>query len=300
MIQLNFATLVTYGLLTLALASLWLPRAAHFLRYISWAWTLFLVAAVIAGLFFNLLQTIALLWIVLLGGSAWTLTQKNLRLPIKYVLFAMVLFLSAGLLIHHLPGFSNPKIISNLYFSEDAFPYNKYLNFDSVLIGLFILGFGHQRLGSASEWGLTLKRMTPVMLLTCLVVMCLSLLLGYVQWQPKWTPVFFLWAWGNLFFTCIIEEAFFRGFIQKYLVQGLSKISYGDALAIAISSILFGLAHYRGGSNYILLATIAGGGYGWAYHHTRRIEASILTHFTLNTLHFLLFTYPALAASVGY
>lgn len=263
MIQLNFATLVTYGLLTLALLNLWLPRATHFSRYAPWS--VFLVIAIIAGLFFNLLQPMALLWIVLFGASAWALTQKDLGLAIKGALFVIVFLLSGGLLMHYLPGFANPKIISNFYLSEDALPYNKYLNFDSVLIALFILGFGHQRLGSASEWRSTLKKMTLITPLIWLTVMCLSLLLGYVQWQPKWTPMFFLWVWGNLLFTCMVEEAFFRGFIQKHLMQGLSKIRYGDALAIAIAAVLFGLRHYMGGINYILLATVAGVGYGCAY-----------------------------------
>jgi len=296
MIQLNSATLITYGLLTLALLGLWLPRTPYFSRYAPWS--VFLVIAIIAGLFFNILQPIALLWVVLLGGSAWALTQKDLGLAIKSALFAIAFLVSGGLLMHYFPGFANPKIISNFYLSEDALPYNKYLNFDSALIALFILGFGHQRLDSASEWRLTLKRMTLITPLTWFTVMYLSLSLGYVQWQPKWTPMFFLWAWGNLLFTCIVEEAFFRGFIQKYLMQGLSRICYGDALAIAITAVLFGLRHYMGGINYILLATVAGIGYGWAYRHTGRIEASILTHFSLNSLHLLLFTYPALAASM--
>lgn len=293
MIQLNFAIVVTYSLLTSAVLSLWLPRATRYT-----AWVIFLAIAVIAGLFFDILQPQALLWIGLLGASSWALTQKNLGLPIRTLLFIVVFLLSFGLLMHRLPGFNNPKIISSLRLSDDALAYDKYLNFDSVLIGLFILGFGHQRLGGASEWWSMLKRMTLVTPLTWMVVMCLSLLLGYVQWQPKWTPIFFVWAWGNLLFTCIVEEGFFRGFVQKYLMRGLSKIRYGDALAIAIAAVLFGLKHYWGGSKYILLATVAGVGYGWVYYHTRRIEASILTHFSLNSLHFLLFTYPALAASV--
>ncbi|WP_340122281.1 CPBP family intramembrane glutamic endopeptidase [Methylobacter svalbardensis] len=94
------------------------------------------------------------------------------------------------------------------------------------------------------------------------------------------------------------SHSFFSVLFKKYLMQGLSKIRYGDALAISITAIVFGLAHYTGGSKYILLATVAGVGYGWAYRYTQRIEASILTHFTLNSLYFLLFTYPALAASV--
>jgi membrane protease YdiL (CAAX protease family) len=44
----------------------------------------------------------------------------------------------------------------------------------------------------------------------------------------------------------------------------------------------------------VLLATIAGTGYGLAYQRSGRVEMAILTHFAVNATHFLLFTYPAL------
>ncbi len=69
----------------------------------------------------------------------------------------------------------------------------------------------------------------------------------------------------------------------------------GNAIAIAVSSGLFGLAHFGGGVSYIVLATAAGLGYGIVYQRTRSIEMAMLAHFALNTVHFLLFTYPALA-----
>ena len=143
-----------------------------------------------------------------------------------------------------------------------------------------------------------LKRVAPITLLTLVAVMLLSLWLGYVNWQPKWTPLFIIWAWGNLFFTCIAEEAFFRGFIQKNLMRVLSNITGGTALALLISSVLFGLAHLAGGVYYVILSIVAGIGYGWAYHRTQRIEAAILTHFTLNSLHFLFFTNPVLISAL--
>jgi membrane protease YdiL (CAAX protease family) len=34
-------------------------------------------------------------------------------------------------------------------------------------------------------------------------------------------------------------------------------------------------------------------GSGWALACTRRIEAAVLTHFTVNAVHLLAFTYPA-------
>jgi len=45
----------------------------------------------------------------------------------------------------------------------------------------------------------------------------------------------------------------------------------------------------------VALACVAGAGYGTVFHRSRHIESSILAHFTLNAVHFLLFTYPAAA-----
>ena len=64
---------------------------------------------------------------------------------------------------------------------------------------------------------------------------------------------------------------------------------------LSVAAGLFGLVHAGGGPTYVVLATLAGVGYGWVFLRTGRIEASILTHFALNAVHFLGFTYPALA-----
>ena len=62
--------------------------------------------------------------------------------------------------------------------------------------------------------------------------------------------------------------------------------------------MLFGVAHLAGGAVYVALAAVAGIGYGWIYASTRSIAAAILAHAGLNTVHFLLFSYPALALPV--
>jgi CAAX protease family protein len=110
----------------------------------------------------------------------------------------------------------------------------------------------------------------------------------------KFPLQFYVWAWANLFFTCVAEEALFRGFLQRHFHGSLKGIRYGGILALVAASVLFGVAHYAGGVSYIVLATVAGLGYGWIYQRTNSIEASILTHFTLNAAHFVFFTYPAL------
>ena len=85
--------------------------------------------------------------------------------------------------------------------------------------------------------------------------------------------------------------------IQRRL-QGPSTSSGGassrEIAGLLIAGALFGAAHYAGGGPAVVLATIAGIGYGWIYWRTNRIEGSILAHFLLNTTHIVFFTYPAL------
>jgi membrane protease YdiL (CAAX protease family) len=111
--------------------------------------------------------------------------------------------------------------------------------------------------------------------------------------------LFIPWALANLFFTCLSEEAGFRGFLQHELARIGRNRALAAALALIFSAVVFGLAHLGGGWRYALAATVAGLGYGYAYHKTQRIEAAMGVHFCVNALHFLLFTYPALSRSAS-
>jgi membrane protease YdiL (CAAX protease family) len=102
----------------------------------------------------------------------------------------------------------------------------------------------------------------------------------------------------NLFFTCVAEEALFRGFLQNQLTQLLSQWTYGSTISLILTSILFGLVHFPGGWSYVFLATVAGLFYGYAYFKAQKIEASIWVHFLVNAIHFLAFTYPALKGPI--
>jgi membrane protease YdiL (CAAX protease family) len=125
-----------------------------------------------------------------------------------------------------------------------------------------------------------------------------ALSIGQVRFELKWPEIFPVWAWANLLFTCTAEEALFRGVIQRQLQGESAALDWRSGRSIVgllIASILFGVAHYAAGMPAIVLATIAGLGYGWIFWRTNRIEASILSHFLVNTTHILCFTYPALA-----
>ncbi|MCJ8277216.1 MAG: CPBP family intramembrane metalloprotease [Bdellovibrionales bacterium] len=118
--------------------------------------------------------------------------------------------------------------------------------------------------------------------------------MDYVRFDFKFPQESYIWAMNNLFLVCFAEEAFFRRYLQGGLSESLAKFKWGKYFALIVSAILFGLAHFKGGIPYVLLSSLAGLFYGWTYMKSQRLEAAILTHFGLNSIHFFFFSYPAL------
>ena len=116
---------------------------------------------------------------------------------------------------------------------------------------------------------------------------------GYTAWDPKWPAILGVWVPSNLLLTCVSEETVFRGILQRHLGRSLrGRVPAPAVVALLACAAAFGVVHIAGGTTYVLLATLAGIGYGAAYYVTGRVEASILAHFLLNLTHLFLFTYP--------
>lgn len=286
----DWIALLPFLLLLLAVLGLWIHRLA---------WMGALALAVAVGYATGAVHGLAALWLVVLGTLAWLYARVRTRAsPVPVQLGAGLGFfafaLAMGLAL--LPGFPRTVVVEGARLSPDALPYTLGLGFPKVAGGIFILGLVHEaRVRSWREFGDVLKRAAPVLAATLVAVMLCALALGYVRFDAKWTSLFFLWAAANLFFTCLSEEAFFRGFLQRELARIGSNRQVSALVALAIAAVLFGLVHLGGGWKYAVAATVAGLGYGWAYHRTQRVEAAMAVHFGLNATHFLFFTYPALA-----
>jgi membrane protease YdiL (CAAX protease family) len=260
----------------------------------QWLWCLPLAVTFAAAASAGIMKGPAPVGLLVLAVMLATYRRTGIpwiRICAAIVIAAVVLLLA----VHAVPGFDNPLLIRDSVLSPDALPYRQYVNFDKTLAGVFVLASGVPLLRSRDQWLATLRAAAPVTLATLAVVLVGSLALGYVRFDPRWTPVFAIWAPINLLTTCVSEEAFFRAFLQREIAIALDGRPGGAAIAVAASALLFGLAHAAGGWRYVLLATLAGAGYAIAFQRTQRVEASILTHFAVNATHFLLFTYPALA-----
>ena len=75
------------------------------------------------------------------------------------------------------------------------------------------------------------------------------------------------------------EEVLFRGLIFNILQRTIR--GHGPWPALVISSVIFGLAHLNnppGDWRYVLLATMAGMTYGWAYLRTGSLLAPSYAH----------------------
>ncbi|MDB6092902.1 MAG: protease [Verrucomicrobia bacterium] len=282
----------------MAIIALWLSgdEASVIPAWRRFAWLYLAAAAVVAALAFGIVRPLGVGWIFLFGGATWAFSRPTLSGWHRAVAAVAILGLGAGLMVHLLPGFQNPRVLAAVAFTPDAIPYTLYLNLDKTLAGILLLGWCHRRSARAADWRATLVGAAPWAAGLLVAIMGLSLAAGYVRFAPKFPRESWLWMWVNLCFTCLAEEALFRGFIQAQLQRAWKTMQGGNWLALGVAAFAFGLAHGAGGLTYVVLATVAGVGYGWVYQRTGRIEASILTHFSLNTVHFFLFTYPALKA----
>lgn len=275
-----------FALLGLAIAAVWLPP----LRVGSHTWPLWplaFVAAVAAALAGGALHGPALPTLAAFAVVTWAAVSAPWGRTFFVGLSAL---LAVALSIHVLPGFDNPKVFDAERLTPDALPFTQYLNFDKGTAGLFLLAAFAPRL---RRWGEAAAIAGPVTLAavgTTLAVLGLATALGLVRVDPHWHPLAPTFLAVNLLFTCVAEEAFFRGLLQHHLPGP-------RPLAVIVSAGLFGLVHLPAGMAYAAVATVLGLGCALVFERTRRIESAIAVHFAVNAVHFAGFTYPMLASA---
>jgi uncharacterized protein len=288
---------ITYFLLGLAIVAVWFPPLRVAGRALA-PWGIIFGVAVASGLGSGVLSWAALIPLAAMAGLA--LLESRWRrngAPSPWrrgMAGALAGLVALALALHALPGFHNAVLLSAVTLSPGAPPFTQYLNFDKGAAGLFLLLYCQRSAGAAEA-----LRWAPATLaaaaLTTAVVVGLALALGHVQMDPKWPPMGGWLLAANLLFTCTAEEAFFRSLIQAPLERGLPATRYRAALAVALSTALFVLAHSPLDAVRALLVALTGLGAASIFALSRRIEPAILVHFAVNAVHLLLFTYPRLA-----
>ena len=210
----------------------------------------------------------------------------------RLILFLIISAILAALVLHDLPGFYNSLVVERVIVGNSSRFFSIYLNFDKVMGGLIIYT-GSKLIFNEKKFTLTVFKKTIQVLLACLGTIILpALLIRYVKVDLKLPDILTIWVLNNLFFVSFAEEAIFRGFLQHELKKYIHSKHQHFFFVLVLSSILFGLSHYRYGTIYICFAAVCGIFYGYAYEKTKRILSAILVHFGFNLTHLLVFTYP--------
>ncbi|MBF9000340.1 CPBP family intramembrane glutamic endopeptidase [Vibrio nitrifigilis] len=239
------------------------------------------ITLILAILFSRLtLPTGLVVGVVLVGTWKLSRIAPRYALPSALVVIACCL----ALFIHKVPGFDNLLVLNQVITGPQSQPFTMYLNLDKPL-ALFILLLAYPKLlGNGG---------TPnhkAIALTAIALFCLlpiAVLIGALKFEWSLPAWWWLFAFNNLLFTCVAEEALFRGYLQQKLANKLGVVA-----GIGIASILFGLAHFAGGPLLVIFAALTGLGYGLIFYWSQRLWVAVLAHFAFNCIHLLCFTYP--------
>lgn len=140
-----------------------------------------------------------------------------------------------------------------------------------------------------------------IYVLTQIIVIGILMVLGLTPSeidQSRFNPVegnlslyllMILLAWTTIAFG---EELFYRAFLISRLVD---QATFSKPLAIAISSILFGIVHFAEGPLGILSNSCFGAFFGWIYLRSHRnLWITLIGHGLINTFRFTLLYVGAL------
>ncbi|MDO8773117.1 MAG: CPBP family intramembrane metalloprotease [Burkholderiaceae bacterium] len=259
---------------------------------LPWTYLALLSLGYTLALTYGHLGWLAGISVALLLVAGFAVRQQKIPIA-RFLGHGVFIILAVALAMHWLPGFYNGRGIDPHRITDDAAPFTMYLNQDKPLIGFWLLLVCPWIVGRRSL-RLSVYATALALPLSAMLALGGALLLGMISWAPKWPDQAGLWVLNNLLLVTLVEEALFRGYVQGGLSRHFKHLPYGENLALLLASLLFGVAHAGAGWQWVLLAGLAGVGYGLAYRFGG-LGAAIATHFGLNLLHFALFTYPMLA-----
>lgn len=253
----------------------------------SWS---FVGATIAAAIYLERMEISSVL--VLLGGASSLWQYRTLRSKVaRWIAFGFFLIIAGFAAVHGVHGIRNLKIFDMIRLREDSAEFSLYLNLDKPFIGLWLLLILRDH-GAAAFRKLWSGRMVVLLALSGAVAVCLpiALAVGYVRVDPKLPEAWITipWLLNNLLFVCVTEELFFRGLIQGEVLRAWPRIG------LAVAAVLFGLIHFHGGWEYVVLASVAGAFYGLAARRSGTVYAAVAVHFLFNSIHFFLFSYPSL------
>lgn len=202
---------------------IWLPLAiAILLAFYKQTKAAFILLAIalLGGIFEDRLQLPTLLFLASFLALAYYTPKLNK--PWRHLSLGLIVLGSLALTLHWIPGFSNAKVLDGVVSGAESAPFTMYLNLDKPLIFFLLLLAWPPLLGSASHTNKRVLSLTAILLFSLLPIAW-----GVGALKPELSFPSWLWLFmvNNLLFTCVAEEALFRGFYNKRSVTNLAGYS---------------------------------------------------------------------------
>ncbi|WP_227734446.1 CPBP family intramembrane glutamic endopeptidase [Yersinia proxima] len=253
--------------------------------------SLFLLASSLSiALYHGVLTLPSAAFLLLILAVALLLKKYHQQKWLAAGLELLLVLAAIALFLHLIPGFNNLKVLDRVKIGPLSAAFTMYYNLDKALVPFILLAClptlfvakKHLSVSRISWLGLVVS--IPALLL-------LAVALGGLKIEmhtPIWLGSFVM---ANIFFVCLAEEALFRGYLQQRLSQCI-----GNYPALLLTALLFGAAHFAGGTLLMVFAALAGVIYGLAWLWSGRLWVAVTFHFGLNLMHLLFFTYPLYSA----
>lgn len=267
-----FMTLLAFIFLGISFLSLWLRRQPKI-------WGTLIGLSILSGFIAGNITLLGLTFIIGLA-LLWFFYAHKPNLAV----FVILICLSISFKLRFIPGYSP-------FFITPKFA----IGLENPLLGFFPLALVVPLAKNWRDWKAALRGL-GVGCAGIALLATLATVTGATHWDFKLPSHIAIRILSNLILTCIPEEGFYRGFIQKTLCDYFRNTNAGNILALLLTSLLFTLSHIYWSPNLGILAFtfLAGLLYGGVYLLSGKIESAILCHFILNLIHITFFSYHAI------
>lgn len=284
----DWVGLIPYFILYLSVIAIWTPKRMHL-------WVPFYLASILWALVVGRLEWFALVPLIVTFFCCVMMVKLKEDRSLLGLVTLCTFFLGLGLMYQLFPGFNHWVIYEQYTLTPGALPSTSDLSFDTTSLGIFLLVTIIPVSRSLALW----KENLTYGILGGIVISCVIFFIlwstGFVDWELNFVPLAEIWLTANLLQVALAEEAFYRGFIQIKLEEFFGDSLWGTMGSVFIAGLLFGLKYYDRGMTMVFISTLMGVCYGLLYFNYRRIEVPILAHFIVSAIHFIFFTFPALA-----
>lgn len=260
-----------------------------------------IIATNLVGWYQGVIDSIGIFFLALFTTLNYIYLYFRLNKFLNTLLCIIIYTFIVAATLHYLPGFCKVLVIHEAKLSSLSIPFSMYLNFDNPMVILIVYCMSKlyflEKNNTLSCQQLIKYTVVPY-ISSIPFIFIPGYLSGLILFDPCLTNILWIWIMHNFFLVCMAEEVLFRGFLQNAIQNGLTRYGVHDGLwAIILTSLIFGIVHFKGGVIYMGLAAIAGFLYGYAYYKTGKVVCAMIVHFGVNLLHFLLFTYPMAVAT---